>query len=73
MTFTLTRRQLLQAGFTSAVIGAFGQPLEALPPSAKGWAWERGVCRFCGTGCAIQIATDGGRVVAVKVAGRFST
>jgi len=66
MTLTLTRRQLLQAGFTSAVIGAFGQPLLALPKSAKGWNWERGVCRFCGTGCAIQIATDQGRVVAVK-------
>ena len=28
--------------------------------------WDRGVCRFCGTGCGIQIGTEGNRVVAVK-------
>ena len=31
-----------------------------------GWRWDKGVCRMCGTGCGIQIATQGGRVVAVK-------
>jgi nitrate reductase NapA len=30
------------------------------------WRWDRGVCRFCGVGCGIQIATDKGRVVAIK-------
>ena len=66
MVWKLTRRQLLEAGFTTAAIGAAGLPLKALPKAAKGWNWEKGVCRFCGTGCGLQIATEAGRVVAVK-------
>jgi len=66
MTWTLSRRQFLEAGFTTAAIGATGLPLPALPPDAKSWGWERGVCRFCGTGCGIRIATRSGKVVAVK-------
>ncbi|HEX5364903.1 MAG TPA: nitrate reductase catalytic subunit NapA, partial [Gallionella sp.] len=31
-----------------------------------GWRWDRGVCRFCGVGCGIQIATEKGRIVATK-------
>ena len=66
MSLQLTRRTFLKAGFTTAAIGATGLPLEALPTEAKGWNWERGVCRFCGTGCGIRIASKEGRVVAVK-------
>jgi nitrate reductase NapA len=66
MSWKLTRRQLLEAGFTTAVVGAAGVPLPVLPAEAKGWSWDKGVCRFCGTGCGIQIATHQGRVVAVK-------
>ena len=66
MTLMLNRRTFLKAGFTTATIGATGLPLEALPAEAKGWNWERGVCRFCGTGCGIRIASKEGRVVAVK-------
>jgi nitrate reductase NapA len=66
MSSMLTRRNFLKAGFTTAAVGAAGLPLEALPSEAKGWNWERGVCRFCGTGCGIRIASKDGRVVAVK-------
>ena len=31
-----------------------------------GWAWDKGVCRFCGVGCGVQIATRADRIVAVK-------
>ncbi|MDO8208438.1 MAG: nitrate reductase catalytic subunit NapA, partial [Gallionella sp.] len=31
-----------------------------------GWRWDRGVCRFCGVGCGIQIATEKGKIVATK-------
>ena len=65
MPFTLTRRELLKAGFTTAAIGAAGLPVLA-DETREGWSWDRGVCRFCGTGCAIQVATENGRVVAVK-------
>jgi nitrate reductase NapA len=67
MSWKLTRRELLKAGFTSAAVGAAGLPLSAFgAEEAQEWQWDRGVCRFCGTGCGIQVATARGRVVAVK-------
>ncbi len=67
MSWTLTRRDLLKAGFTTAAVGATGVPLSALgAEEPKDWRWDRGVCRFCGVGCGIQVATARGRVVAVK-------
>ncbi|MCX5733931.1 MAG: nitrate reductase catalytic subunit NapA, partial [candidate division NC10 bacterium] len=63
----MTRRELLKAGFTSAVVGAAGLPLTALAKEdQKGWRWDRGVCRFCGVGCGILVASAEGRVTAVK-------
>ncbi len=32
----------------------------------KGWRWDKAVCRFCGTGCGIMIATKNDMIVAVK-------
>jgi len=66
MTWTLTRRELLKAGFTTAVVGSAGLPVLADQGSQKGWSWDRGVCRFCGTGCGILVATENGRVVGVR-------
>ena len=66
MNWTPTRRQLLKAGFTTAAVGATGVPLSAFgAEEPKDWRWDRGVCRFCGVGCGIQVATTRGRVVAV--------
>ena len=31
-----------------------------------GWRWDKGVCRFCGVGCGIMVATKDDKVVAVK-------
>ncbi len=67
MNWTPTRRELLKAGFTSAVVGAAGVPLTVLGAEVPtNWRWDRGVCRFCGVGCGIQVATAGGRVVGVQ-------
>jgi nitrate reductase NapA len=30
------------------------------------WRWDKGVCRFCGVGCGIMLATKNGRIVATK-------
>jgi nitrate reductase (cytochrome) len=65
MTWELTRRDLLKAGFTSAVVTAAG-PLPVLGQEPKGWKWDKAPCRFCGTGCGVLIASEGGRVVAVR-------
>jgi len=31
-----------------------------------GWRWDKAVCRFCGTGCGIMVATLNDMIVAVK-------
>ena len=28
--------------------------------------WDKGVCRFCGTGCAVLVGVQNGRVVATQ-------
>ena len=30
------------------------------------WRWDKSVCRFCGTGCGIMVATNDDKIVAVK-------
>ena len=67
MSWKLTRRDLLKAGFTTAIIGAAGVPFGArASEDQRQWRWDKGVCRFCGVGCGILIASAGQRVVAVK-------
>jgi nitrate reductase NapA len=65
------RRRFLKTGIAAATGVAVGLQLPdhlvALAQTVQaGWKWDKGVCRFCGVGCGIQIATEGGRVVAVK-------
>ncbi len=65
------RRQFLKASAASAAAAAVGLGVDG-PTSAlaargeQGWQWDKGVCRFCGTGCGIMIATKDGRIVATK-------
>ena len=67
----VTRRDFLKQSVVvssaSAVVGVpFSEMAEAAAKGAEaGWRWDRGVCRFCGTGCAIQVATEKGKIVAV--------
>ena len=65
------RRQLLKVSAAAAAASASGLKVlgqdEAMAANAEtGWHWDKGVCRFCGTGCGIMIATKDGRVVATK-------
>ena len=66
-----SRREFLRAAAAAATAVAAGLPVPATlraqaaqAPSAV--RWDRGVCRFCGTGCGIQVGTRDDRVVAVK-------
>ena len=65
------RRQFLCASAAAATAAAAGLPLSddlraltAVPQEPM--RWDRGVCRFCGTGCGIEIASQGNRIVAIK-------
>ncbi|MEJ2308402.1 MAG: nitrate reductase catalytic subunit NapA [Gammaproteobacteria bacterium] len=66
-----TRREFLKAGVAASAAVAVGLPLSktafaAIDEAEKGWQWDKGVCRFCGTGCGIMVATRDGRIVATK-------
>ncbi len=65
------RRRFLKIGIAAATGVAVGLTLPehivVLGQAVQAnWKWDKGVCRFCGVGCGIQIATEDGRVVAVK-------
>jgi nitrate reductase NapA len=65
------RREFLKASVAASAAAAVGLPLSESARAAAGaaeedWRWDKGVCRFCGTGCGILIATKDGRVVGTK-------
>jgi len=60
----LTRRELLKTTAAVAAATAVGMSVpKELQAAAKqteaGWRWDKSVCRFCGTGCGIMVATKG--------------
>ena len=68
---TLSRRDFLKTSIAASTAATVGMPLSKQAEAAvlageKDWQWDKGVCRFCGTGCGIMIATKDGRVVATK-------
>ena len=68
---SLSRREFIKRAAAVSAAGAVGM---SVPDSAraeareteKGWKWDKGVCRFCGTGCGLMIATRDDRIVAIK-------
>jgi nitrate reductase NapA len=68
----ITRRDFLkQSAIVSSVAATVGVSINEVASAATlnveaGWRWDRGVCRFCGVGCGIQIATEKGKIVATK-------
>ena len=73
---TLNRREFIKANAAAAAATAAGIALptqlahaaKEIDPAAidKSIRWDKGVCRFCGTGCAVLIGTQNGRVVATQ-------
>jgi nitrate reductase NapA len=61
-----TRRAFLKTAVAASVAGSIGIPV---PRAARaeaeklgdGWKWDKAVCRFCGVGCGIMMATKQGR------------
>jgi nitrate reductase NapA len=67
----ISRRNFLKAGIAATTATTVGIPLTALQQASaqqadEGVQWDKGVCRFCGTGCGIMIGTRDGRVIATK-------
>ena len=65
------RRDLLKAGVAASAAMTVGIPLSevaraAIQSSEGEIVWTKGVCRFCGTGCGLQVGVKDGRVVATK-------
>ena len=68
---TISRRRLMKAGAAASAAAIAGIPITPVEAqSAKdadvGVQWTKGVCRFCGTGCGLQVGTLNGRIVATK-------
>ena len=64
-----SRREFIKSSVAAAAAVGVGLPVAGVssPPDPEpGWRWDKGACRFCGVGCGIQIATKGGKIVAVK-------
>src|SRR5512147_2934178 len=60
----LTRRDFLKTSIAASTAATVGMPLAK--EAEAGWQWDKGACRFCGTGCGIMIATKDGKIVATK-------
>jgi nitrate reductase NapA len=68
---SLSRREFIKTTAAVAAATAVGMsvPEDILAVAEKaeiGWKWDKSVCRFCGTGCGIMVATKDDRIVAVK-------
>jgi nitrate reductase NapA len=66
-----SRRDFIKASIAASTALTVGLPLgkkalAAVGQAEQGWRWDKGVCRFCGTGCGILIGTKNGRVVGTK-------
>jgi nitrate reductase NapA len=68
---TISRRDFLKSSIAASTAATVGMPLSKQAEAAvlageKDWQWDKAVCRFCGTGCGIMVATKEGRIVATK-------
>ncbi len=68
---TLTRREFIKtnaiaAAASTAGISIPGVAVAAMPKSVDGVRWDKGVCRYCGTGCGVLVGVKDGRVVATQ-------
>ncbi|MFO7541881.1 MAG: nitrate reductase catalytic subunit NapA [Thiobacillus sp.] len=67
----LSRREFIKSGIAASTATLVGLPISKLAEAAaaeldKSLQWDKAVCRFCGVGCGIMVATKDGRIVATK-------
>jgi len=61
----LNRRDVLKGSAAAAALSLAGVPSVAFAEE-RGVSYHRAQCRFCGTGCTVQVGVKKGRVVAVR-------
>jgi len=66
-----TRREFLKTSVAASAAVTVGVSISPSAQAASkeneaGWQWDKSVCRFCGTGCGIMVATKDGKIVATK-------
>ena len=66
-----TRRTIIKSGLAASAAMTIGIPVTSAQAQAAkslddGIVWHKGVCRFCGTGCGLQVGVRNGRIVATK-------
>ena len=67
----LSRRDFIKQSAVASAAVAIGMSVPKNLSAAKKkieseWRWDKSVCRFCGTGCGIMVATKNDKIVAVK-------
>ncbi|MDH5750200.1 MAG: nitrate reductase catalytic subunit NapA, partial [Rhodospirillales bacterium] len=66
---SISRRDFIKTQAALAAATVAGTTLTGVKPAAAAKndiRWDKGACRFCGTGCGVLIGTKGGRVVATQ-------
>ncbi|MCX7205501.1 MAG: nitrate reductase catalytic subunit NapA [Proteobacteria bacterium] len=72
---SLDRREFIKISAVAAAVASAGIPLanaapKPMPATAgdgkSAIRWDKAPCRFCGTGCAVLVGTQDGRVVATQ-------
>jgi nitrate reductase NapA len=70
MKLTLTRRDFIKshAVAAAAIVAGISVPglAAAAPAKNDGVRWDKGTCRYCGTGCGVLVGTRDGRIVATQ-------
>ncbi len=67
-----SRRDFIKKSAVASAAAAIGLSMPQAAQAATkmeakaGWRWDKSVCRFCGTGCGIMVATKDDKIVAVK-------
>ena len=67
----MLRRDFLKSAAAASAALTAGMSIPSSLSAAQnnaesGWKWDKSVCRFCGTGCGIMVATKDGQIVAIK-------
>ncbi len=70
MKLTLTRRDFIKTQAVAAAASVAGISVPGLAEAAAGKddgvRWDKGACRYCGTGCGVLVGTKDGRIVATQ-------